>query len=88
MTETPESPPPPPIGEPYKAPKGPEDLSSWHRMAGVGVEFIAAFGLLAAVGWWLDKKFATAPWLLLAGCGLGFTIGLWSMLKAAAKVMK
>jgi F0F1-type ATP synthase assembly protein I len=59
----------------------------WHRMAGVGVEFIVAVGLFAAVGWWLDGKFGTSPWLLIAGSGLGFAVGLWSMVKAAKKMM-
>jgi F0F1-type ATP synthase assembly protein I len=60
---------------------------SWHRMAGVGVEFVVAVGLFAAVGWWLDGKFGTSPWLLIAGCGLGFAVGLWNMVKAAKQMM-
>ena len=65
-----------------------EELASWHRLAGVGIEFIVAFGLFAWLGWWLDKKFSTGPWLLIAGCALGFTTGLWSLMKAARKMMK
>ncbi|QOV89147.1 AtpZ/AtpI family protein [Humisphaera borealis] len=64
-----------------------EELATWHRLAGVGIEFIVAFGLFAWLGWWLDKKFATGPWLLIAGCALGFTSGLWSLIKAARKMM-
>ena len=65
-----------------------EELATWHRLAGVGIEFIVAFGLFAWLGWWLDKKFSTGPWLLIAGCAIGFSSGLWSLLKAARKMMK
>jgi F0F1-type ATP synthase assembly protein I len=64
------------------------ESASWHKMAGIGVEFIVAVGLLAALGWWLDGKFGTSPWLLIAGCGLGFTVGLYQMVKAANRMMK
>ena len=28
-------------------------------------------GVPALLGWWLDKKFATSPWLLIVGLVLG-----------------
>jgi len=67
--------------------QSPQELSSWHRLAGVGIEFIAAFGVCGWAGWWLDRKFETAPWLLIAGCGLGFAVGLWGLVKAARQMM-
>ena len=63
------------------------EFVSWSRMAGIGVEFIASFGVFAAIGWFADKKLNTGPWLLIVGCGLGFTGGLWNMLKTARKMM-
>lgn len=64
------------------------ESASWHRMSGIGFEFIAALGLGAGVGWWLDGRFGSSPWLLVAGSGLGFAVGLWSMVKAAQRMMK
>ena len=64
------------------------ESATWHRMAGVGVEFVVAVGLCAGLGWWLDGKFGTSPWLVIAGCGLGFTVGLWQMVRAANRMMK
>ena len=66
----------------------PENFSSWHAMAGIGVEFVVAVGLFVAVGWWLDQKWNTSPWLLITGCGLGFAVGLMQMVRAAQKMMK
>lgn len=71
-----------------KARQSQQELLSWHRLAGVGIEFIVAFGLFAWLGWWLDKKFGTTPWLLIVGCALGFSSGLWSLIKAARKMMQ
>lgn len=67
---------------------GKENFASWHQLAGVGVEFIVAVGLFAALGWWLDSKWNTRPWLLIAGCGVGFAAGLFQMVRAAQKMMK
>lgn len=35
------------------------------------------------VGWWLDQRFKTTPWLTLLGVALGFSSGLWELLKLA-----
>jgi F0F1-type ATP synthase assembly protein I len=66
----------------------PENFSSWHAMAGIGIEFVVAVGLLTAIGWWLDSKWQTAPWLLITGCALGFAVGLFQMVRTANKMMK
>ena len=76
----------PPAPRPAKA--GADDGASWHRLAGIGVEFVAAVGVFAAIGWWADRKFGTSPWLLLAGCGIGFAGGLWNMVRAAQRMMR
>ena len=67
---------------------GAAETVSWHRMAGLGVEFIAAVGVFAALGLWADRSFGTSPWLLITGCGIGFTGGLWNMVKAANRMMR
>ena len=37
--------------------------------------------VLGAVGWWLDGKLGTAPWLMLVGIALGAAGGFYSMVK-------
>lgn len=65
----------------------PDDSNaSWSRMAGIGFEFIAAVLLFGGIGWWLDGVLESSPWLLIGGCGLGFGIGLWLMIKAASRM--
>ncbi|HEX8914987.1 MAG TPA: AtpZ/AtpI family protein [Humisphaera sp.] len=66
---------------------GESETLAWHRLAGIGVEFVAAVGVFAGLGWYADTKFGTSPWLLITGCGLGFVGGLWNMITAARKYM-
>ncbi|HRQ72065.1 MAG TPA: AtpZ/AtpI family protein [Phycisphaerales bacterium] len=54
----------------------------------VGTEFVAAVGLLALGGWWLDGKFGTAPVLTLVGMVLGLTVGTWRLLRAVKELNK
>ncbi len=46
------------------------------ELAGIGVQFVAV--LLASLygGRWLDERFGTAPWFLLLGVLLGFSLSL------------
>ena len=57
------------------------DLGGWYAVAGVGVELIAAILLLGLAGRWLDGRAGTEPWLMIAGGGLGFAVGLWLIIK-------
>ena len=35
------------------------------------------------IGWWADGKFNTAPWLLIVGAALGFTVSLLEVVRLA-----
>lgn len=59
--------------------------SEWYRLAGVGFEFIVAVLVLGGLGWWLDARLNTTPWLMIVGAVLGFAAGLWLLLKAASR---
>lgn len=54
--------------------------SDLYRYAGVGTQFAATLGVFGALGWWLDAKLGSSPWLLLLGIFTGFGLGLYSML--------
>jgi F0F1-type ATP synthase assembly protein I len=57
------------------------DLSQLH----LGLEFVGGTLLFAALGWWLDSVFDTAPWLVVLGGSLGFAGGMWLLIKEAMK---
>jgi F0F1-type ATP synthase assembly protein I len=52
------------------------------RYAGMGVQFAGSIVLLGAVGWWLDGKLDTSPWLLITGVFAGAVGGFIAMLRA------
>jgi len=54
------------------------DLS---RYAGLGLQFAATMGVFGWAGFWLDGKWGTSPWLMVAGIFLGFVGGTISMVK-------
>ena len=42
----------------------------------------------ALLGHWLDKQWGTAPWLVLVGTILGFSIGMLHLMRWSAKLKK
>jgi ATP synthase protein I len=63
-------------------------VTGWFAMIGIGFEFLAAIVVMGALGWWLDRKLGTSPWLLLAGGAVGFAAGLTLMIRAASQTFK
>ena len=53
------------------------------RYAGAGAELVLIFALWLLLGYWADKHFGTAPWLMLAGAVVGFGLGLYRMVRDA-----
>lgn len=47
--------------------------------AGVGIQLGLTFALFALLGWWLDKRLGTSPWLLLTCVVIGATGGLYGV---------
>lgn len=63
-------------------------LAGWYRMAGVGIEFVVAIALFAAIGYGIDRWLDSSPWGVLIGLGVGFTVGLRAMIRAARRAFK
>jgi F0F1-type ATP synthase assembly protein I len=55
--------------------------TAWMGMAGVGLEFAAAVGGFAALGWWLDRKFESQPKALLICVALGLIGGTYNLIR-------
>ena len=55
------------------------------QFAHIGLEFAGAAVVLALVGWWLDDKFDTAPWLAVIGASIGMIGGMYLFIKAALR---
>jgi F0F1-type ATP synthase assembly protein I len=60
--------------------KDPSVNPIWN-LAGLGAEFTGIILFHLFLFSWLDEKFATKPWLLLGGMILGFTFGIYHIIK-------
>ena len=60
----------------------------WVRYSGAGLELAGATAGLALVGYWIDRKFGTAPWALLAGVVIGIVGGLYNLVKQSLAAMR
>ncbi len=52
------------------------------RLMGLGVQFVVAILLFLYLGTWLDRKFGTAPWMMLLGTFVGAGAGFYSLYRA------
>lgn len=60
----------------------------WMKLSGIGIEFAAAVGGFALVGFWVDLKFQTKPWGVLIGAVLGLTGATYNLIKASMAAFK
>ena len=58
-----------------------KDAKALYRNSGAGLAFAASILVFTGIGYWLDVKFGTSPWLLLVGVFTGFPLALYSLLK-------
>jgi len=59
--------------------------SDMGRYAGLGLTFASTMAVLGGLGWWLDSRFETRPWLLVTGILLGAVGGFVRIVKAVPK---
>jgi len=51
-------------------------------------QMVAALLLGAGVGWFWDRKFASAPWGVVVGLGLGLALGFWRLIRTLSQLGK
>ncbi len=77
-------------GGPRREDDGRSALASSLRKAGpfihLGWSIAISVVLGAGVGYWLDKRFDTSPWLLIAGSILGIAAGLIELTRASKRL--
>ena len=69
-------------------PLGPFSKEDHLQITTLGTEFAVAEMLGTALGFWLDRKWGTTPWMLLAGVAAGFALGFYIVLRAAKDMEK
>ena len=62
--------------------------SSWIQYSGVGIEFSAAVGGFALLGFWIDRRWDTGPWGLLICVALGLTGATYNLIRTSMKAFR
>jgi F0F1-type ATP synthase assembly protein I len=52
-------------------------------VAAASYTLVGGIILLGGLGYYLDGRWGTAPWLLVTGLGLGIVVGFYELVKAA-----
>ena len=86
--DEPDAPPQAPVTDGRAGGSGREDTSGWYAIAGTGIEFVTAIGVFLLIGWWLDRKWNSFPWLTIAGAAVGFAVGLYALVRAARNAFR
>jgi F0F1-type ATP synthase assembly protein I len=55
--------------------------SGWGKFASTGLELAAGICLGVAIGYWIDEKHNSSPWGVLIGFFLGFSGGMYLLIK-------
>jgi F0F1-type ATP synthase assembly protein I len=52
-------------------------------VAAASYTLVGGIILLGGLGYYLDGRWGTAPWLLISGLGIGIVVGFYEVVKAA-----
>ena len=67
---------------------GPFSKGDHIEITTLGLEFASAVGLCTWAGYVLDKKWGSAPWLLVLGALVGFALGFYMIVRAAKNMSR
>ncbi len=56
------------------------------KVSSVGLEMAVATGIGWGIGYWLDSKYGTGPWLMLVGLLFGVAAGFNGLIRTALEV--
>jgi F0F1-type ATP synthase assembly protein I len=61
-----------------------QDIQAYAKYSGIGLQMAISLGVPIACGLWLDQRYATTPWALLAGIAFGM-LAIFSVLFKLAR---
>ncbi len=69
-------------------PSDERDRLTWVRYSSLGFEFVAAFAVFAALGYWVDSRWDSSPWGLIGGATLGLIGGMYNLIRRSMEAFK
>ncbi|MCH8170425.1 MAG: AtpZ/AtpI family protein [Bacteroidetes bacterium] len=71
-----------------KKPEDENDLRALGNYLGLGIQLAVTVSVMVLLGYWLDNKFQTSPYLILIFSFLGIISALYNFLKTVIKTPK
>jgi len=65
-----------------------QDMEQWYRFMGMGFYIAGCIVGAILLGLWLDRKFGTAPVLLLVFLVLGLIVAFWGVYQTLLPIIK
>ena len=62
-----------------------EALREATPLIGLGIQFAMLVLIGVGAGWWVDKRFAIAPWGILVGALIGIIVGFYHFIRTALR---
>lgn len=57
-------------------------------LAGIGLDLAASVGVGTLLGWWIDRRFDTAPWGTIICASIGIIGGLLNFVRAGQRAAR
>ena len=77
-----------PDGKGLQKEGGPGVFKSLGLLIGLGIELAASVAVTFFLGWYLDGKWGTAPWMMLALTTIGAGGGMYNFIRTVTMVSK
>lgn len=72
----------------YKKKDNHELMREIAPLMNIGLQMVLPVLIFIALGYWLDEKFATKPWLLITGAVFGIVVSIKSLMDVMKKLKK
>ena len=60
-----------------------DQFPGWMRYSGIGLELAGVVAVFTLIGYWIDSRYGSQPWGMLVGLVLGFTGGLYNLVRVS-----
>ena len=65
-----------------------ETMRTVGALSTVGLSFVLSIVIGAAIGWYLDKSFGTAPWFFFVFFAIGVAAGVLNVYRTTGRILK
>jgi F0F1-type ATP synthase assembly protein I len=61
---------------------------NWLRFSGIGFELAGVLAAFTLIGYWIDRRYGTAPWGIVGGVVFGLAGGLYNLIRQSLEATR